>query len=267
MRAFLLDLWSHRGFRYTFLTVAVIAAFWFMLHLVLNWSGEKRWQRIKTQLEAEGETFDFYALYPPPIPDDQNFCAIEPLNGIRTPEGTSPEAVAAQKKRDEIENAAKLIHANLMFAAGWDGLGRGQLPDGLSILEAAAKYPIRKTSLPSMTWAELRLALESRVPMLIQLSQEARKRTQANYLPQPTRDELPEMLVMLPVPQLNAGQSLGNLCRFYSVVCYQADDPQRSLNAALILLRLSDAADASRTLIGNLVALTQRTQFFSLLWL
>ncbi len=109
MRAFLLDLWNHRGFRYTFLAVAVIAVFWFMLHLVLNWSGEKRWQRIKTQLEAEGETFDFHALYPPPIPDDQNFCAIEPLNGIRTPEGSSPEALAAQKKREVIKAAAKIL--------------------------------------------------------------------------------------------------------------------------------------------------------------
>jgi hypothetical protein len=267
VRAFLVDLWSHRGFRYTFLTVAVIAAFWLLLHLVLNWSGEKRWQRIKTQLESEGETFDFYALYPPPIPDDQNFCAIEPLNGIRTPEGSSPEAVAAQKKRDAIKAAAKLIHFNLMTAVVWDGLGRGETPDGLAILEAAAKYPIRKTSLPSMTWAELRLALESQVPMLVQLSQEARKRTQADYLPRPTREELPEMLIMLSVPQFNAGQSLGNLGRFYSVVCFQSGDPQSSFNSALVLLRLSDAADASRTLIGYLVGVTQRTQFFSLLWL
>ncbi len=267
MRAFLLDLWSHRGFRYSFLTVAGIGSFWFMLHLALNWSGEKRWQRIKTQLEAEGETFDFYSLYPPPIPDDQNFCAIEPLNGIRTPEGTSPEAVAAQKKRDAIENAAKVVPSNIRSAATWDGIGRGQVPDAAVVLEEAARYPILGTSQPSRTWAELRLALESRVPMLIELSQEARKRTQADYLPRPTREELPELLVMLPMPQLYNGQNHGSLCRFYSFVCLQAGDTQSSFNSALVLLRLSDAADASRTLIGNLVAQTQCAQFFSLLWL
>ena len=40
--------------------------------------GRLAWKRFKAQAEAKGERFDFAAIVPPPVPDDQNF-ALAPL--------------------------------------------------------------------------------------------------------------------------------------------------------------------------------------------
>jgi hypothetical protein len=267
MRAFLVDLWSHRGFRYTFLTVAVIAAFWLLLHLVLNWSGEKRWQRIKTQLESEGETFDFYALYPPPIPDDQNFCAIEPLNGIRTPEGTSPEAVAAEAKRDAIKDAASILSPRLNAELKFDAFVNGDTADREDLLKIIQESNTPPLSTNASTWQDVRSTMEKHAPILIQARAAARQRMRADILPRPRREELPEMLVTLPVPHLNTLQDFSKLLRFHGLVCIHCGDAESAMNSALAILRLSEAADASRTLLGNLVGVTLRAHFQQLAWL
>jgi len=275
MRAFLLDLWSHRGFRYTFLTVLSIAAFWFMLHLALNWSGEKRWQRIKTQLEAEGETFDFYSLYPPPIPDDQNFCAIEPLNGIRTPEGSSPEAVAAQAKRKAIMQQISFLmvpnstgiggqSTNLSNWAVLFNMFTGESLDTnkrLKEIVDAGTFPVEAKS-----WVGVKTAVERQAPIWGTLAAAVEERRHADFLPRQTRDGLPDMLVKLPVPHLNSAQHLANLLRFHGFACTQAREGGSALSDIQSMLRLAQGADATLMLIGHLVGTTIRTQAIQLTW-
>jgi hypothetical protein len=155
VRAFLSDLWSHRGFRYTFIVGLSVAASVTCFYWVLNWTGEKRWQRMKAKLEAEGETFDIYSLYPAPIPDEQNFCAIEPLKGIRTPEGTSTEAVAAQKKRDTISRQVDFLTSDLHDAAYFDFLSRAKEPNFIAILNKLKETKVLRLKSDSATWAEV----------------------------------------------------------------------------------------------------------------
>jgi hypothetical protein len=275
MRAFLFDLWSHRGFRYTFLTVAGIGSFWFILHLALNWSGEKRWQRIKTQLEAEGETFDFYALYPPPIPDDQNFCAIEPLNGIRTPEGTSPEAVAAQAKRDEIRNQLSYLMVPNSVGLGGQStkLADWALPPNMFSGESfdsnmRLKEIIDAGALPieAKNWASVKTAAEKQARILGTLAAAVEERRHADFLPRQTREGLPDILVKLSVPHLNLAQDIVKLLRFHGFACIQAREGRPALSDTQSMLRLAQGADATLLLIGHLVGTNIRTQALQMTW-
>ncbi|MGD0251241.1 MAG: hypothetical protein ABSC01_00930 [Verrucomicrobiota bacterium] len=49
--------------------VALVALF----YTEENWSGKHAWENCKRELEAKGETLDWKAYIPPPVPDGQNF--------------------------------------------------------------------------------------------------------------------------------------------------------------------------------------------------
>jgi len=43
-----------------------------------NWRGKHAWEKYRREREAEGDHFEWSAIVPPPVPDDQNF-AMTPL--------------------------------------------------------------------------------------------------------------------------------------------------------------------------------------------
>ncbi len=267
MRAFLSDLWSHRGFRYTFIIGLSVAASVTCFFWALNWSGEKRWQRVKAKLEAEGETFDFYSLYPAPIPDEQNFCAIEPLNGIRTPEGTSPEAVAAQKKRDVILKQVDFFTYELSGSASFDFLSKAKEPDYSAILDKLKETKVLPLKSDPVTWSEIQAVLETKAPILKVLGGAAKQHRKADFLPRPSRADLPELLTSLPNPHFNPTLRLAGLLRFHALICFKSGDLEAAMNAALALLRLSQGAYDSNTLIANLIGNAIQKDFQELVWL
>lgn len=112
MIAFLLDLWRHRGLRMTFWIISTLLSTCLLTTWTLNWSGEKRWQRVKTSLEAKGETFDILKLLLPPVPDERNFASIELLRDIRLPEGESDVAKAAANRRETLQKACVYLDAS-----------------------------------------------------------------------------------------------------------------------------------------------------------
>ena len=77
------SLLHRRWFRRLLWTLITLVTLWVLLAVVLSWTGQRRWLRLKAELDAEGETLDLLKLLPPPIVEAQNFAAIEPLNGIR----------------------------------------------------------------------------------------------------------------------------------------------------------------------------------------
>ncbi|WP_146849787.1 hypothetical protein [Brevifollis gellanilyticus] len=294
MRALWVDLWRRRWFRWTFTPVASIALSWCCICLILNYVGERRWQQVKARLEAEGETLDYFSLLPASISDEQNFCAIEGLLGLRDPEN---EAL-----RTEIERQAALITPQIKEAMPLPGLGQAATTNDQAFLQALSLWaehlaqPGKRTrkvvpaaingaplpglpGLPSagssppstpeasqpatvaVTWKEARLLLEKHAPLLPLLTQATRQRRKAEYLPRPTRENLPELLYSKPLKHLQAGQGLGELCIFYSLVCMKAGDKAASLDAALVSLRLAQAANMDATLVGSLTCSNQQTSF------
>ncbi len=267
MRAFFSDLWSHRGFRYTFIIGFSVAASVTCFYWALNWSGEKRWQRVKAKLEAEGETFDFYPLYPAPIPDEQNFCAIEALNGIRTPAGTSPQAVAAQKKRDAILKQVDFCTYEWSDFASFDFLSKAKEPDYSDILDKLKETKALPLKSDPVAWAEIQAVLETKAPILKVLGSAAKKRNKADFLPRPSRGDLPELLTSLPNPHFHPMLRIAGLLRFYALICFKSGDLEAAMNAAVALLRLSQGAYNSNTLIANLIGNALQKDFQELVWL
>lgn len=269
MRALWADLWRRRWFRWTFTPVASIALSWCCICLILNYVGERRWQQVKARLEADGESFDYFALLPPPIPDEQNFCAIEALNGIRAAEGPGEIAILGKKKRDEINRQSAFLEPKDRMLVSINPLYEAVPPDDRVILSGLGRKGVSLLGkeLPPKTWQEVRTELEKNAPVLIELCQAVRQRPHAEHLPRPAPHELPRPLMRMSFEQLTVCQPLSDLVRLYALACLRCDDVRTSLDASLVLLRIAQADDSNRSLLGNLVAATHQTQFHSLLWL
>lgn len=267
MRAFWADLWRRRWFRWTFTPVASIALSWFCICLILNYVGERRWQKVKARLEAGGERTDYFALLPPLIPDEQNFCAIEALDGIQTPEGTDEISAVGQRKRDAIAGQSAYIEWHEQEALQFDPLNDGSVPTDQTILTALSLTGLPGPgNTPSLkTWQELKADIEEKVPILVELYHAVERRPLAEYLPRPKQQEFPE--ISMSSAHLYVCRDLGAVSRIYSVVCLRCGDIPGSLRAALISLRLAQAAGASYPRAAMSMSIAHQSDFLSLAWI
>jgi hypothetical protein len=87
----------------------------------------------------------------------------------------------------------------------------------------------------------------------------------AIFLPCPSRADLPELLTSLTNPHFNPTLQLADLLKFHSLICFKSGDFGAAMNASLALLRLSQGAYNSNTLI--LIGNTLQTDFQQLVWL
>lgn len=52
---------------------AALATLLALFHAVENWRGHRAFEKFKREVETQGDTLDFRAMIPPPVPDDENF--------------------------------------------------------------------------------------------------------------------------------------------------------------------------------------------------
>lgn len=72
--------------RYAF-ALACLVTLIALAYGIENWRGKKAWETYKAEVTGRGETLDFKAYIPPPVPDDQNFAVIplfQPLFHYKT---------------------------------------------------------------------------------------------------------------------------------------------------------------------------------------
>jgi hypothetical protein len=69
---------SWRNFKRLVLSLVCLVSLIALVYAVENIRGKWAWQRFQAEWAAKGEKFDFAALTPPPVPDDQNF-ALTPV--------------------------------------------------------------------------------------------------------------------------------------------------------------------------------------------
>ena len=62
-----------RILRWMLVATAVLITLVAILVTEENWRGQRAWENYKQEWEAKGEKFDWQALVPPSVPDDQNF--------------------------------------------------------------------------------------------------------------------------------------------------------------------------------------------------
>lgn len=255
-----------RWFRLLLWTFITLITLWVLLAVVLNWTGQRRWLRLKAELDAGGETLDFIKLLPPPIADAQNFAAIEPLNGIRLAPGDSPTAKAAQAKRDAIKKACQFLHDDgLSQALTSEALRKAQSAD-LSQIITALRGQKQLVLPPDADAKALRDALEKHLPMLTQLAEAARTRSEVEFLPRWEAASLPENLFTLAMPHYTTVQDLSRALRLHGLACLDSGDPAAAVSDVIAMLRLAKGALREPFLIGHLVGISQQQIAAELTW-
>src|ERR1035437_9891020 len=64
---------SRRGLRfYAWLGVGVISVI-VLFYAEESWRGKRAWAALQREVAAHGESLDLSSVFPPPVPDDQNF--------------------------------------------------------------------------------------------------------------------------------------------------------------------------------------------------
>ncbi len=68
-------LFSWRIIRRCLFCLAVVVTLIAVFYAEEDWRGKRAWNRYRQEMEAKGVQMDFRALWPKPVPDDQNFAA------------------------------------------------------------------------------------------------------------------------------------------------------------------------------------------------
>lgn len=260
------SLLHRRGFRCLLWTLITLVTLWVLLAVVLNWTGQRRWLRLKAELDAEGETLDFLKLLPPPIAEAQNFAAIEPLNGIRLAPGDSHAAKAAQAKRDAIKHSCEFLnHDRVNKAFTSEALRKAQPPD-LSQIITALREQKQLTLPPKADAKALRQALEQHLPMITQLEEATPTRSKVEFLPRWDAAALPKNLFTVAVPHYADVQYLSRALRLHGLACLESGDPAAAVSDVIAILRLAEGALHEPFLIGHLVGITQLQTSTELTW-
>lgn len=268
MSTFFTRLWSRRWLRALTWTLITLITFWVLLAVVLKWSGQRRWLRLTQELEAKGETLDFFKLQPPPIADERNFAAIEPLNGIRLGPGDSPEAKAAEAKRDRIQKACQLYTSKNdpgKTPPRPEPLAKAEPPSLATLIALLPDLPKLKLTATSDA-AALRQSIEREVPFLAELTAAALTRPDVDYLPRWDKIHVPETLFALPVPHCSQTQALSRLLSLHGLACIESGDAEAAVTDVITVLRLAEGHFKEPLLIGHLVGASVQQIAAELAW-
>jgi hypothetical protein len=77
-----------------------------LLWLSINWAGARALRAAEAKIRAAGESIDVNEVFPGPVPDDRNFCAIPALEGITMMEGDNALAGEYGAKRERLRELA-----------------------------------------------------------------------------------------------------------------------------------------------------------------
>jgi len=78
--------------------VAALATLVAVFYTIENWRGRRAWQACRKELLARGEQLDPEAFMPPPVPDDQNFIKVGPIETWFRRDITDTNALASMPR-------------------------------------------------------------------------------------------------------------------------------------------------------------------------
>jgi hypothetical protein len=180
-------LFSWRGIRRILIVLAwsvTIVALWYGEE---NWRGRHAWNRYRKATEARGESLDFAAYIPKPVPDDQNFAATPLLRSFAQPHFeflTNDFYARASKRAVEHNNWIDQKRRSFLDLVAWqmasEAVQRGELKgekfetDKTDLAARAAIAPeiLKEMKSDQPVFAELRAASSrkfSRYPLYYDL--------------------------------------------------------------------------------------------------
>src|SRR6186997_832619 len=104
MIAFLKACWLRRWFRVCTWIIATVVTVLVLVQQCVNWRGARAWRDAREAFIRTGETLDFRAIMPDPVPDQQNFCAIPALKDLALVLDRDPGKGEPAEKRRRLES-------------------------------------------------------------------------------------------------------------------------------------------------------------------
>jgi hypothetical protein len=250
-----------RNFKRFLFGVACVVTLIALAYAEENWRGKHDWEQFKSDWAAKGEKFDFDAIVPPPVPDNDNF-AMAPLFD-------ATDKLASRKWREEHRNRNQGRNGSewdmnlvdpLDISVGPDAPDKGsgdwqrsQMSDLQSwqkyYRDLAAKtntYPV--TPQPQTPAQDVLLALSTYDSVLEQLRQAA-LRPQSRF-PLDYDDEDPAEILL---PHLAALKRCSLVLRLRALAELQNGQPDKALADVKLSLRLADTIRTEPFIITHLV--------------
>jgi len=238
-----------------------------LVHSWLGWEGERLWQQAQARLKAEGETLDFMALVPKPVPDEDNFFAVEPLKDIALlidGDETKGEPGARRARIKKLEMAADKSKAlqpsgsTVDHGVKWDA-------QHWADYYRASERPTMPTAIGN-PGRDILAALAAGDDLYAELHS-ALARPHSVVTPVYSECEMPKRLVFIPVPNLNACQSLSRLLMVRAYAGVSCGEKDQALNDERVMLRFVEGMGKDATLINALVAITVARMAIDPCWL
>jgi hypothetical protein len=270
MIAFLKACWLNRWFRVWTWILTTLVTVLVLVEQCVNWKGGRAWRSAREDFVHEGETLDFRAIMPDPVPDQQNFCAIPALKDLavvvdhdaskgspgekrkrmdscRLPGGEMIKALGARP--DLVASAALGIPTDLKSWADW------LRAEGSLNVPPDSGNPAR----------DLLAALSKHDAFVSELAS-ALDRPEAQWTPAWKTRELPDIIFSIQLPHYNVLRGFVHMLCLRAVAAAQAGDAAKAHEALLVALRLTRTLLDDPFFIGALVAANQLQQIHSAIW-
>ena len=97
------DAWANPWVRRPVVLLLVIVLMLGGCWVAIDQMGREAWKNVEAQVAVEGETLDFRQLLPPPVPDEENFCAIPALRNLAAAvDDPSPAGEEGRRNRERL---------------------------------------------------------------------------------------------------------------------------------------------------------------------
>jgi hypothetical protein len=249
-------------------TIALLLVF-IGLHAYIDWTGNQRWSAAQQLISKEGESLDFHAIAPAPVPDDQNFFAIPALKGLPLIPAKKDDKTPLGRQR------TRLINAALPSPSPGNESTKPSLLQGATLgqptnLKAWAGYLRRAGPQPAPATTENPasdiLASLSRNDALVSELAQGISRPESQWVPSWKTRTLPEDLFTLAVPQYMVPEALTPMLCLRSTAAAAAGDAQKAHQSLIIAIRLNQADLQEPNLIGTLVSCKAFSFVCSAVW-
>lgn len=261
--------WQRRWIRGLVWTSVSIGTGYGLLCAVVNWSGARQLNASLAMLKAEGETLDFLAIVPEPVPDAENFCAIPLLKDLALVVDSDEKRGAPGEKRKRLEALKLPEHSPSGKPLARPQLSRVALGQPID-LNAWADWLREETSHKEAADSgdaarEVLAALAKHDPIVQELAS-ALDRPHARWTPEWKTSALPKILFTIPAPHYMSAQAMIQILTLRAVAAARAGEVHQAHEAALIVARLNEASENDPFLIGALVQSSGAIRLCGTIW-
>ena len=231
-----------------------------------NRSAAPDWQRVKTDLEAKGETFDLQRLLPAAPPDDVNFGTIAPLKNLAMFVDGDVEKGDPAERRRIFPNVMKGSPTRSKPPSLHSGVQQGKPTDLSPWAENFRKNGQLSMPPESRDAAfDILAAIDITIPAVKELAA-GTSRPESQFTPPLAKREWAKLLVAQPVPHFNTVQNAANLLRLRAIAAGQANDGKTATESLLAMSKLAEALAQEPFLIAHLVSVTIISMTHAALW-